>query len=802
MTVQTQQKQACFHCGETCPPTPIQIDDHSFCCQGCATVYELLRDKEMCHYYRMASSPGAGSKRNTQKQIYDFLDNPQVAQQLLDFAEGSIAKVRLFIPAIHCTSCIWLLENLHRIDAGILHSRVHFMKREVAITYNRQHTSLRKIAELLAQLHYAPLITLEDAYKKSDPSIDRHLIYKAGVAFFAFGNMMLISMPEYLTFGDYVEENFRQFFGYLNILLALPVLFYCSQDYFISSWNALKQRQINIEVPITLGIMSLFIVSTWEILSRTGPGYMDSLGGLLFFLLTGRLFQQKTYQALSFERDYKSYFPISVLLKKEGREYFASVEELKKGDTIVVRHQELIPADAILKKGQGLIDYSFVTGESAPVVKQENELIYAGGRQIGGVIELEVVKDFSQSYLTQLWNNEIFAKHHRTPLQQITDQFSKIFTRNVLLIALGAALYWLPQDISKALHAFTSVLIIACPCAIALAAPYALGTALRYFGRHRFYLKNAQVVEHLARIDTIVFDKTGTLTNTQQAEVKWQGTLLSEEEQMQIACLASQSIHPLSKAIANYLNKPTSLLLNHVQEHPGKGIEGYVGNAYIRLGSASFMGQELSNSSKGNVYVSINHQVRGYFIVHHPFREDLADVMAVLASNYRIAVLSGDQEQERARLEKIFARVPNGIPMLFRQSPHDKLHFIKSLQEAGSYSMMLGDGLNDAGALRQADVGVALAEDVLAFSPASDGILDAQSFGKLPYFLQFAKKAVGVVKACFALSLIYNLVGVSFAVRGNLSPVIAAILMPLSSISVVAFATLMTRYKAKKILSE
>ncbi|MCS7018034.1 MAG: heavy metal translocating P-type ATPase metal-binding domain-containing protein [Cytophagales bacterium] len=800
----TAEKESCYHCGETCEATPILIDEHPFCCQGCATVYELLRDNEMCQYYDIANKPGAnGRQRN--KQTYQFLDDEKVAAQLLDFAEGTTAKVRFFVPAIHCASCIWLLENLQRLDAGVLQSRVNFMKREVSVTFNREQTSLRQVAELLASLNYPPLITLEDSDKQQKPTTDRSLIYKAGVAFFCFGNMMLISLPEYLTFGDYVEENFRQFFGYLNILLALPVLLYCSQDYFISSWHAFRQRQMNIDVPITLGIICLFGVSAWEILSGTGAGYMDSLGGLLFFLLTGRLFQQKTYQALSFERDYKSYFPISITLKKDGAERFVQVSELKKGDRIMVRHQELIPADAILRSGEGLIDYSFVTGEAEPVVKKENELIYAGGRQVGGAIELEVVKDFSQSYLTQLWNNEIFSKNRHTRIQQVTDRFSKTFTTNVLVVAFAAALYWLPQDTTTALRAFTSVLIIACPCAIALAAPYALGTALRYFGRHQFYLKNTQVIEQLAAADTLVFDKTGTLTNTHEAEVTWEGAPLSAEEQAQIAALAAQSTHPLSKAIARFLGKGQAVALQAVQEYAGKGIEGYVGNHRLRIGSAAFAGAAAESSdTRSGVHVSFNEALRGKFIVQNRFREDLDDMLAQVVPNYKVAVLSGDGEQERPRLEKLFAQVQKqgqaSIPMLFHQSPHDKLAFLKSLQEAGSHPVMLGDGLNDAGALRQADVGIALAEDVLAFSPASDGILDARAFPKLPQFLHFSKQAVWVVKACFALSLCYNAVGLSFAVRGDLSPVIAAILMPLSSVSVVAFATLMTRYKASQLL--
>jgi Cu+-exporting ATPase len=808
----TEAHLHCYHCGEDVEGEPLRRDDKEFCCLGCATVYELLRDNDLCDYYQLNGQAGLSQRDRAPSEQFKFLDDDKVAAQLLDFADGQVAKVTFFVPAIHCSSCIWLLENLHKLQPGVAGTRVNFLRKEVSISFDPGQASLRQVADLLAQIGYPPHITLESLDKAAPsrkPQTDRALLYKAGVAFFCFGNMMLLSFPEYLTLGEFVETNFRQFFGYLNILLALPVVFYCSTDYFQSAYQAYRQRQMNIDVPIALGIVALFGVSLYEILTHTGAGYLDSLGGLLFFLLSGRLFQQKTYDALSFERDYKSYFPISVTVRRDGAEHMVQVADLKRGDRMVIHHQELVPADARLLKTPGaeaaMIDYSFVTGEAVPVAKPVGELVYAGGRQTGGTIELEVVKEFSQSYLTQLWNNEAFQKGQESQMERITNKFSKAFTTNVLVVSTGAALYWLPQDVSTALRAFTSVLIIACPCAISLAAPFALGTALRIFGRRNFYLKNTAVIERLAATDTVVLDKTGTLTDTQQAEVAYHGAPLTPGELAAVGTLAKQSTHPLSKAVAAWAKPPAgAATLAGVREVAGQGLAADWQGQEVRFGSARWvLGDQplpTGDEAGSRVYLRIGPDYRGYFQVQNRYRDGVGEVIAALAPSHKLMVLSGDNEKERARLEALFADHQAMTPMAFGQSPQDKLDFVAQLRAKGRQVMMLGDGLNDAGALKQSNVGVAVSDNVLAFSPASDAILDGQSFAQLPQFVRLAKASVVIIRLCFVLSLGYNVVGLSFAVRGALSPVVSAILMPLSSVTVVAFATLAVRWVAGRVL--
>ncbi|MBK7871906.1 MAG: heavy metal translocating P-type ATPase metal-binding domain-containing protein [Saprospiraceae bacterium] len=448
-----QETTACYHCGEDCKDEHILFDNKNFCCEGCKTVYEILNSSGLCQYYDLDENAGISLKGKTQAE-YAYLDDPEVVARLIDFTDGTKAKVTFYLPQIHCASCIWLLENLYKLSEGILDSKVNFIKKEIYITYQENVITLRKIVELLASIGYAPAISLSDLDENNKPVIDRSFYYKLGVAGFAFGNIMLLSFPEYLGLEKTSDEFFFRVFGYLNIVLSLPVVAYSGRDYLRSAWLGLTQRNLSIDVPIALGIIVLFGRSVFEIITQTGAGFLDSLAGLIFFLLIGKWFQQKTYHNISFERDYKSYFPIAANKKTEHGEASVPLDKLAAGDVILIKHKELIPADSILLKGDAEIDYSFVTGEAEPVKVQSGEKIFAGGRQMAATIEVSLTRKVSQSYLTQLWNNEAFSKpKHDSGASRVANRVGKYFTAVILLIAFGALLYWFPKDSDKAINA-------------------------------------------------------------------------------------------------------------------------------------------------------------------------------------------------------------------------------------------------------------------------------------------------------------------------------------------------------------
>jgi Cu+-exporting ATPase len=787
------EQSLCFHCGDVCKSNTISIDDKSFCCEGCRTVYEIFSENNLTCYYDLQASPGAIPKEIEGK--YDFLSQENIIEKLTEFNDIDIQIVTLYIPHIHCSSCIWILENLNKLNPNISTSQVNFGKKNVRITYNSKNTSLKDIVLLLSSIGYEPYISLDD-FKTGSSEENRSLIYKLGVAGFAFGNVMFLSFPEYFEVGEFWLEKYKHLFRWLMFAFSLPVVFYAAKGYFISAYKGLRSKILNIDVPIALGISVLFLRSTFEIVFDLGSGFFDSLTGLVFFLLLGKFFQQKTYSFLSFERDYKSYFPIAITKIEKGKETPIQVYDIIKGDRLLIRNEELIPVDGVLINGKARIDYSFVTGESETISKQSGDTLYAGGKQIGGIIEMEATKSVEQSYLTQLWSNDVFNKNKEDGFTTITNAISKRFTIAVLSIAFLATSYWLIVDSTKALNVFTAVLIIACPCAIALAAPFTLGNMLRIFGKLKFYIKNASVLEQLASINTIIFDKTGTITSTKKSNAIYEGISLTSSEEKLLRNTLRGSNHPLSRKLYEILAENEIVDLNTFEEHLGKGIEASHKNQHIKVGSAKFVGAAESSVLNTSVYISTNNNYKGKYTFYNSYRKGLSKLFNQLKKQFDLVMLSGDNEGELENLKKL---LPAKTKLIFNQKPDDKLEYIKYHQNEGAKILMIGDGLNDAGALAQSNVGIVISENVNVFSPACDAILDASKFDRLYQYIKATKNAIRIIKWSFILSLVYNVIGLYFAVTGQLAPVIAAILMPLSSISIVVFTTVATNLLGRKL---
>jgi P-type Cu+ transporter len=758
---------------------------------GCFAAFELLADNGLDEFYALSRSSGMQLQPPRGPQDYSYLDGPETRKRFIDFADEQITRVSFTIPTIHCVACIWLLENLSRLNPAILEARANFSTRQLRVQFASEGITLSGLVSLLTSIGYEPELKLEQLEATKRPSTDRRLWLQLGVAGFAFGNTMLFSLADYLGLDEFQGHALHAIFGWLSLLLAIPLLVFSAADYWRSAWVGIQQRRLTIEAPIALGLTALFAQSTYEIISETGGGFFDSLAGLIFFLLIGRVFQRKTYDRLSFERDYKSFFPLAASRIRNGSEERVALSDIHEGDRLVIRHGELIPADGELREGQAFVDYSFVTGEAEPVARQEGDGIFAGGRQLGAAIQVETLKTVSQSYLTSLWNQDAFRDDRMDDFQSITNRFSPWFTSAVVLIAIAAGLYWLSLEPARSVRAFTAVLIVACPCALALAAPFALGTAQRILGASKMYLKNPGILERLAMVDTVVFDKTGTLTHDGIGEIEFVGPELSRIEKHHVRSLAEQSTHPYANQIASSFNDDHSIeRVTDFEESVGRGLSAQVGANQIRIGSIDWLAAIGVNVPDANraaaVHVVIDDIYRGAFYIRNSVREQISKLIRDLRGNVEVALLSGDNDREAESFRELFG--PDAV-LRFNQSPQDKLDFIHSRQKSGRTVLMAGDGLNDAGALKQSDVGVAVVENTNRFSPASDLILDATQIARLNDLLAYSKRAVNVVRFCLFVSVLYNVVGLSFAARGVLSPVVCAILMPLSSISVVALAS-------------
>ena len=784
----------CFHCGQEIEKDRIFFDEKAFCCNGCKSVYEILNANNLGNFYELNKNSGIRPDENLSQ--FDYLDTPEIFEKVVDFSEGNTSVVTFKIPVIHCSSCIWLFESLQDLNTNIRYSQVNFTKKTLQVSFNQNELPLSELAKFLTNLGYKPVISLETADKK-EAAVDRSLTIKVAVAGFAFGNAMMFAFPEYLNTGSSVDfwlEEFAPFFRFLTFLLSIPVVVYSASDYYKSAWFGLKNKIVNIDVPIVLGILVLFFRSVYEIATNYGPGYFDTLCGLLFFMLLGKIFQKRTYSALSYDRDYKSFYPIAVTkVDFGGQQQNILLSDIKVGDRILVRNQEIIPVDAVLINGEGNIDNSFITGESATITKNPGDKIFAGGKRIGSILELEVIKTVNQSYLTQLWNKEAFRKEE-LGLDTLVNQISKYFTFIILGITLLAGIYWYQIDFEKMFQVVSAILIVACPCALALSTPFTMGHIMRILGRNKMYVKDAHTIEKMAKIDTLVFDKTGTITYNKKANISFEGQEIAEFDLKNIKSLLKNSNHPLSKSLYEFLEVQDEYLpIENFKETAGKGYEATVRGKVYKIGSAKFTHQE-AKSLETAVYIERDGEFLGKFIFKNEYRDGLAE-MAKELKDYKIHVLSGDNSSEEQTLKNL---IPNITEMRFSQSPEDKLEYIKHLQDQGKKVAMLGDGLNDAGALKQSNIGIAIADDTNSFTPSSDVIMNGGVLTKLHDYFALTKDAMIIVKLTFGISFLYNVVGLTAAVLGEMSPLFAAILMPLSSISVVAFTSLSTWLRSRK----
>jgi Cu+-exporting ATPase len=792
--MQTASIACCYHCGLPNASTTIQFDDKLFCCEGCKSVYQILANHQLCTYYTLSNHPGV-NQQNRIPSYYDFLDREEMINQYVLFRSGSEMQVSFQINSMHCISCIWLLEHLAKLHSGVLSSRVQFLQRKADILFDSAKISLKELVMLLKKLGYEPTLSVEETKKVSDKTHNRTQLIKIAIAGFCFGNSMMVSLPDYFASGNFfTDSTLQQLFNIISLILALPVFFYCAQEFYVSSWQHVKHRRITLDLPITLAILVTFGFSCYKIIWQQQLGYIDSMSGIVFFMLVGRYFQHQTYNALQFQTSISSYLPLSVNKLLEQVEVNIPLAEIQVGDELIIRYGEVIPTDCVQMHESGWFDYSLVTGESKAIEKMPNEIIYAGAIQKSGKCIVKVSKKASDSYITQLWSTSN-AKKFEDENSSYTEKVNLYFSSAVLSIGILACAFWLFQGESKtSFKALLSIWIVACPCALLLSSTFTYGGMLKIFALNGMYIKNAAVLEKMSEITSLVFDKTGTLTNTKQATLHYFGKPLDATQQGWISSICQTSQHPLSRLIVQYFSSPLNFRVRSLHTAEGKGLEGIIENVQIKIGSAAWMGISQSNpQSASNVYLKIEEDIVGYFAIQHPYREGVLASLPALEKNYHLHVVSGDNDAERKVLRPYFAQEKN---ILFNQLPEEKAKYIHQLQAKKEKVMMLGDGLNDSVALQDSDIGLALLQKQTNYLPNCDVLLQEDHVVCLPTLMRYTRQSKFILHTCFGVSIVYNVFGIAFAVQGLLSPVIAAILMPCSTLSIIGCSFFLSKYFA------
>lgn len=800
-TSKTSKENLCHHCGKPNPLHPREVDGHRFCCDGCATVYDILDKAQLCGYYDIENEKRERpADTSSLQKRFAYLSDPDILKEVAQIYSPTLASITLHIPAMHCAACLWLLENLNRLEPAVSRSRVDFVRKELSLDWDPSRVSLQAIVMLLSRIGYEPLIER----KASQAAVEGHrrymrgLVTRIGVTGFCAGNIMLFSFPDYLGLGG--EPYLEPIFLTAKILLSIPVVFYGASEYLKGAWQALRYRQVSLDIPLALGILTLFIRSLTDTFFASGPGFYDSLAGLVLFLLFGRWVQARSFDHLRFDQTLDDFFPLAATVITEEGTRFQKADTLQPGQVVEVQSGMLFPADGALLQGPALIDYSFATGESHPVLVQAGEHVFAGGRLQGKAVQVAVEKPLSRSRFTRLWSHKSFDKKTMPSfVRQVERYFVTGFNWIALGLAAAAGLYWAFHQPDLAWPAATAVLIVACPCALSLALPFATHAAMQRLARSGVFLRKPDMLQELAGLQAIVFDKTGTLTETASLSSKWHGEPLTLLQASVMAWMARQSAHPLAKTIAGNLPLPLDGVLPHAfEEYAGKGLQAVFATETYRLGNKAFAEGTSATDPQpqsSRTYFSRDGHLLGYFEFQHRLRPGMDDMFQELeVLGLEKAVLSGDAAAEGPAMQRL---IGSGTVRM-ACTPMQKLQYLEEQGIQGRRTAMVGDGMNDAGAFAAAEIGVAVREDQSHFSPACDVIVDADRVRHIPQVIRYARSVMRGVVIAFGISLVFNAIALSFAVTGQLSAAIAALLMPLGSITVVLSSIWLTRMASRR----
>ncbi len=812
------QEVKCKHCLQPCMNEQVSDTVGTFCCSGCQAVYHLINSHGLCDYYNMeevASRPSL--KLNTAGNDFQWLDHIEVVQELGIITQGGISNIEFHCPSIHCASCLYLLDNLHKFNKGIIKSQARFNDRKVSVWFSSELIKVSELAQILFQLGYSPVFeSAEDAsnnINKVNRKASNRLLTRLGIAGFAAGNTMMLSFPAYFGIDSEVFYRYEWIFPVLNILLAGTAVVYSAGDWFVRSVRDLRNGKLSVDVPIAMAIGVLFLRSIADIILQASPGFFDSLCGLIFLLLIGQWLQTRYYEGLEFEHSFSSFFPLMATIIDNGGDKQVLIKNLKPGHRIRLKAHELVPADSMVVFAEhSLADQSFISGESRPVILKPGDKVFSGTRLLTGKLELEVLKAANQSWLNRLWNQASEAGTAKTEPTLFEKLFVRYFTAITFVVAFSALGYWFNEgDNTTAFNAFTAVLMVACPCAVTLAMPFSFNRALNHLAKSGFYARNAAVIEKLAHINHWVFDKTGTITQPYSENFKaniWQPAPQSQFMEPDklfpiIKKAAELGAHPLLWELVRVIPQdlPTgqdAMQVSEFEEIRGKGIKIKIhGKGTYHIGSPSFAFANNTSEPLGSrVAISLNGEYLGSFILGHTLRPGAKNVLQTLKGEKTI--LTGDNESGTKLFQNPDMQALE-LDILFNQSPEAKRDFINNLNSKGQSVMMIGDGLNDSPAMKSAGVSLALIDRENGFSPAADCITKAPNLRYLPEWVKFSQETLSMVKIALGLSVVYNLIGVGLAASGELSPLFAAIFMPLSSLSVVALGVVLTDMKASKL---
>lgn len=798
-TADAADAAVCTHCGLPAPP-PAE-GGRAFCCEGCRTAYRIIHESGLERFYALPEKRRAAVRASGRG--FEEFDHAAFRELYVRARADGLAETELYLEGVHCASCVWLVERVPLALPGVARAELDVPRRRVTLAWDEHAMPLSRIAAFLDQLGYRPHPfrgVKAEAMRRGE---DRAMLAHIGVAGALAGNTMLIAFALYSGWFSGMEPGYERFFRWVSLALATPALIWPGRVFFRSAFGALRARALHMDVPIALALMAGWARGAVNTFRDAGPIYFDGVALLVFLLLVGRFLQQRAQRSATDSTELlHALVPSTARVVEEtatGEDATEArtvpIAALLPGMCVDVRDGETIPADGTVIAGTSRIDRSLLTGESKPEPAGPGTRAFAGTVNRGARLVIRIEEAGEASRLGQLMREVEAASRERAPVVQLADRLAGAFVGVVLALAALTALIWWGRDPSGAVDHAIALLIVTCPCALALATPLALAVAIGRAARAGILVRGGAALERLAQPGTFVLDKTGTVSEGRTRLVTWDGP---EDVRRLVLALEAHATHPIADGFREAWPDLAAPAADGVHVVTGAGVEGVVAGRRVRIGTPAFAAGAPSGSAVDAVpnppgaamedaLTPVHVAVEGRVVARAAFGDRVrpdsaAAVRALRAMGHRVALLSGDAPGVVAvvsRVLEIPAEDAEGAA-----SPERKLAAVRSATARGPV-FMVGDGINDAAAIAGATVGIGVSGGAEASLAAADVYLTRPGLGALPALAHGARRSLHVIRRNVAFSLVYNVAGASLAMAGLLHPLIAAILMPASSITVV-----------------
>ncbi|MDD5057939.1 MAG: heavy metal translocating P-type ATPase [Sideroxydans sp.] len=799
----------CFHCAL---PIPVDADFHArfedaerdFCCFGCQSVCSAIYEAGLQGYYQRTPegvllAPPPELPKDI--EIYDFDE----VQQEFTSCSGDIRDIHLLVEGIHCAACVWLIERgLSRVP-GVQSANVNLAAKRLHLRWDNSRNKLSDLIRALARIGYAAVPYDPESAEGVMRKTNRAMLYRLFFAGFAMMNMMWISIALY-SGAD--RDEFRQFFHWMGLVLATPTLLYSGYPFFRGAFGGLRGGHLTMDMPIALGLSVTYTYSLYVTLNpgSVGEVYFDTVTNLTFVILIGRYLEGMfRHQAVSATKRLMELQPRVAIIMRDGQEQMTPIRGVRLGDHVLIKPGYKVPVDGVVLEGHSTIDEAMLTGESAPVSKAAGAQVFAGTVNSNGALLVEVRAQLQDTTLSKIIRLVEEAQSSKAPIQRLADSIVPWFVLVTIICATITFFIWNSHNFEIALMAATSVLIITCPCALGMATPMSIAVASGLGAKHGILVKNGLVLETLSKVTHFVFDKTGTLTEGKMSVAEVHVALGEDEQEIlrHAAAVERYSEHGAAKAIVTEAEARQApyrdLEANGFHASAGLGVEANVAGQAVLLGSAEWLvrrginldaalqakAHALEIRAMSCVYMAQNGKHVALIALADKLRGDALQLVNELRSaGIAMTLLSGD----RRPVAEAVARQLGGMEVIAEVLPQDKDQVIQRLQKSGAVVAMVGDGINDAPALIRADVGIALGSGTDVSVESADIVLMYNELDKVRQATQLSRRTLLTIKQNIGLSFVYNAIMVPLAMMAKVSPLVAAISMPISSLIVIGNA--------------